>query len=101
VLCGVQAARTPDPPVNRITRALLFRPPLCCAGGYFVKKRTFFDEKEEDCDLLKFSRISGRKSDGQEFMFRRKRKRFLCEHASLTYTPPNLMDQAVLQSSFF
>jgi hypothetical protein len=66
-----------------------------------VKNLTVFDEEEEVCDLLKLSRVSGRKSDGQEFMSSRKRKRFLCEHASLTYTPPNLMEQAVLQSSFF
>jgi hypothetical protein len=59
----------------------------------------FFDEKEEGCDLLKTSRFSGRKSGGQKFMFSRKRRRFLCEHASLTYTPPNLIDKAVLQAA--
>jgi hypothetical protein len=66
---------------------------------YVVKNLMVFDEEEEGCNLLKSSRISERKSDQQEFMSSRKRKRFLCEHASLTYTPPNLMKQAVLQSS--
>jgi hypothetical protein len=73
----------------------------CECGAQIVKKQTFFDEEREDCDLLIFSRISGRKSDWQEFIFNRKRKRFLCEHASLPYTPPNLIDMAVLQAIIF